>query len=105
MGLPGNPSSAMVTARLLLMPLVARLLGKIRPLPLDWIMLPLATSIPGTDDRETFLRSRLVDGKLVPIANQDSGAQRALAEASWLIRCPAGQDALAAGTVVSALTL
>ena len=105
MGLPGNPSSAMVTARLLLMPLVARLLGKIRPLPLDWIMLPLATSIPGTDDRETFLRSRLVDGKLVPIANQDSGAQRALAEASWLIRCPARQDALAAGTVVSALTL
>ena len=105
MGLPGNPVSAMVTARLLLAPLVARLLGQARPSPLEWIMLPLAAPIPATDTRETFLRARLIDGDLVPLTNQDSGAQRALAEAGWLIRCPAGQGALEAGAVVSTLAI
>ena len=105
MGLPGNPVSAMVTARLLLAPLVARLLGQIRPSPLEWIALPLGAPIPAIDNRETFLRARLIDGDLVPLTNQDSGAQRALAEAGWLIRCPARQGALEAGAVICALAL
>ena len=103
MGLPGNPGSALVTARLLLAPLVAGLLGQTRPSPLEWIDLPLGVPIPATSDRETFLRAALIDGKLVPVANQDSGAQRALAEANWLVRCPAGQGPLAAGAMVPAL--
>ena len=103
MGLPGNPGSALVTARLLLAPLVAGLLGQTRPSPLEWINLPLGVPIPATSDRETFLRAALIDGKLVPVANQDSGAQRALAEANWLVRCPAGQGPLAAGAMVPAL--
>jgi len=103
MGLPGNPGSAMVTARLLLAPMVAGLLGQTRPLPIEWVELPLAGPIPPTGDRETFLRASLIDGTLVLVANQDSGGQRALAEAGWLIRCPAGQPALVAGTVVPAL--
>ena len=105
MGLPGNPVSAMVTARLLLAPLVARLLGQTRPSPLEWIALPLAAPISATDNRETFLRAHMVEGKLVPVDNQDSGAQRALAEASWLIRCRAGQGPLEGGVLVSALAL
>lgn len=103
MGLPGNPGSAMVTARLLLAPLAAKLLGQTSPPPLQWIELPLAAPIPAIGERETFVRASLVDGKLVPVDNQDSGAQRALAEAGWLIRCPAGQGALAAGESVAAL--
>ena len=103
MGLPGNPGSALVTARLLLAPLVAGLLGQTRPSSLEWINLPLGVPIPATSDRETFLRAALIDGKLVPVANQDSGAQRALAEANWLVRCPAGQGPLAAGAMVPAL--
>ena len=105
MGLPGNPGSALVTARLLLAPLVAGLLGQKSPPPLEWIGLPLAIPIPATGDRETFLRANLVDGGLMPVTNQDSGAQRALGEASWLIRCPAGQGALAVATFVPALAL
>ncbi len=105
MGLPGNPGSALVTARLLLAPLVARLLGQQRPPPLEWIALPLGNPIPATGDRETFLRATLSDGKLIPVTNQDSGAQRALGEATRLIRCPAGQGPLAAGTTVRALAL
>lgn len=102
-GLPGNPGSALVTARLLLAPLVAGLLGETSPPPLQWVQLPLASPIPATGDRETFLRATLVDGKLLPVANQDSGAQRALAEAGWLIRCPTGQGPLTAGDMVPAL--
>lgn len=105
MGLPGNPGSALVTARLLLAPLVAGLLGQKIPAPLQWIDLPLAAPIPATSDRETFLRATLIDAKLVPVANQESGAQRALGEATWLIRCPAGQGPLAADTLVRALSL
>ena len=105
MGLPGNPGSALVTARLLLAPLVAGLIGQIRPPPLEWIDLPLAAPIPATGDRETFLRATLIEGQLRPVANQDSGAQRALGEATWLIRCPAGQGPLAAGTSVRAIAL
>lgn len=103
MGLPGNPGSALVTARLLLAPLVAGMLGQQRASPLDWIDLPLGAAISATGDRETFLRATLTDGELIPVANQDSGAQRALGEATWLIRCPAGQSALAENELVSAL--
>ena len=102
-GLPGNPSSAMVTARLLLAPLVARLLGQRQPAPIDWLTLPLAAPLPATDDRETFVRATFGGDGLTPLANQDSGGQRALGVARWLIRCPAGQGTLAPGAVVQAL--
>ncbi|WP_309602537.1 molybdopterin molybdotransferase MoeA [Sphingomonas sp.] len=104
MGLPGNPSSAMVTARLLLAPLVARLLGQRDPAPIEWLSLPLAAPLPATDDRETFTRATLSSDGLTPLANQDSGAQCALGQARWLLRCPAGQGPLAAGTFVTALS-
>lgn len=103
MGLPGNPSSAMVTARLLLAPLVAGLLGQHLPAPLEWLELPLGAPAPATDDRETFFRAALIDGRLIPLANQDSGGQRALAEAGWLVRCPAGQGPLDPGAMVRAV--
>ena len=103
MGLPGNPSSAMVTARLLLAPLVARLLGQHDPAPVDWMTLPLAAPLTATDDRETFVRATLGSTGLTPLANQDSGGQRALGLARWLIRCPAGQGPLDPGTLVQAV--
>ncbi len=104
MGLPGNPGSALVTARLLLAPLVAGLLGQISPPPLEWIAFPIGAAIPPVGDRETFVRAALVDGQLHPVANQDSGAQRALGDAGWLVRCPAGQGALSAGAMVQAVS-
>ena len=54
-GLPGNPDSALVTARLLLAPLLAGLTG--RAPTLRWRRAPLAEAI-GRDcgDRETFVR-------------------------------------------------
>ncbi len=101
LGLPGNPTSAMVTAALFLRPLLARLQGD--DTAHQWRTLPLAEPLPPTDERETFSRARWDDAGLTPLGNQDSGAQSPLAEADWLIRCPPHQPALPAGTMVRAL--
>ncbi|GGD86391.1 molybdopterin molybdenumtransferase MoeA [Tsuneonella deserti] len=101
LGLPGNPTSALVTAALFLRPLLARLQGG--DAAHQWRTLPLAASLPAADERETFVRARWDDAGLVPLGNQDSGAQSPLTQADWLIRCPAHQPALAARTMVSAL--
>ncbi len=103
MGLPGNPTSAMVTARLFLAPLLVRMQGQALRDALRWRRLPLASPMQTTGGRETFVRARWDDAGLTPLGNQDSGAQHALADADWLIRCPAGQQARAAGDTVSAV--
>ena len=104
MGLPGNPSSAMVTARLLLAPLVAAMLGQTIPAPLEWINLPLGAPLPATGDRETFLRARLVDGRSDPARQpgfgRAAGAWRR--PGGWCVVRP-GRGALAAGDMVAAL--
>lgn len=104
-GLPGNPTSAMVTARLFLLPLLARLQGRAISDAMRWRTLPLAGPLAATGTRETFVRARWDDAGLTPLANQDSGAQAALAAADWLIRCPPGQPARGAGETVTALLL
>jgi len=101
LGLPGNPTSAMVTARLLLAPLVAGLAG--RTGALDWRSLPLAEPLPACGDRETFHRARRLTAGAVPLTNQDSGAQKALAEADLLLRSHPHDPARSAGEAVAAL--
>jgi molybdopterin molybdotransferase len=101
LGLPGNPTSAMVTARLMLAPLVAGLAG--RSAVLAWRPLPLAAPLPGCGDRETFHRARLAEGAALPLANQDSGAQKALAEADLLLRSRPNDPPRQAGEAIEAL--
>jgi molybdopterin molybdotransferase len=101
LGLPGNPTSALVTARLLLAPLVAGLAG--RRGALEWRPLPLAEPLPACGDRETFHRARLLDGQAVPVANQDSGAQLALAQADLLLRSRPHDPERSAGEEIEAL--
>jgi molybdopterin molybdotransferase len=103
LGLPGNPTSAMVTARLFLLPLLARLQGQAVTDAMRWRRMPLAATLPATGSRETFVRARWDDAGLVPLGDQQSGAQAALAVADWLIRCAPGQPAGAAGDMVTAL--
>ncbi|MDE2620409.1 MAG: molybdopterin molybdotransferase MoeA [Sphingomonadales bacterium] len=105
LGLPGNPTSAMVTATLFLRPLLARLQGAAAGDLLRWRHLPLAAPLAATDERETFARALWDEAGLVPLVNQDSGAQAMLARADWLIRCPAGSPARGAGEMVRALAL
>jgi molybdopterin molybdotransferase len=103
LGLPGNPTSAMVTARLFLLPLLAALQGQPTRDVLRWRRLPLAAPLADNGPRETFVRAVWDDDGLTPIGNQDSGAQGPLAKADWLIRRPPNAPAAAAGALVSAL--
>lgn len=103
LGLPGNPTSAMVTARLFLVPLLLGLGGGKPAEALDWHMLPLAEALPATGARETFRRGTARDGKVWPSRNEDSGAQAALVVADRLIRCPAGEQPMDAGMSVQTL--
>ncbi len=101
LGLPGNPTSAMVTARLLLAPLVSGLAGG-SPV-LHWQRIRLAQPLPACGLRETFHRARKVDGEALPVSNRDSSAQRALAEADLLLRSRPQTPALPAGDEIESL--
>ncbi|HYJ83026.1 MAG TPA: molybdopterin molybdotransferase MoeA [Allosphingosinicella sp.] len=101
LGLPGNPTSAMVTARLLLAPLVAGLAG--RAAESGWRRLALAEPLPACGDRETFHRARRLGETAVPLGDQDSGAQKALAEADLLLRSRPNDPAREAGDEIEAL--
>jgi molybdopterin molybdotransferase len=103
LGLPGNPGSALVTARLFLAPLLAGLGGRGADTGLVWTRTPLAAPLIATGDRETFHRARSSPEGAVLIENQDSGAQKALAQADLLIRRRAGAPACAKGETVEAL--
>lgn len=99
-GLPGNPSSAMVTARLFLAPLLAGMNGRDPLVALRWRTARLTEALTAAGDRETFVRAREGADGVTPIASQDSGLQRALADADVLIRrVPHAAAAPAGGSV------
>jgi len=92
LGLPGNPVSALVCARIFLKPLIFALLG----LPSDsndTIKARLGVALPANDLRQDYLRAQVVrdaDGsyRATPFPTQDSSMQRALTEAQGLIVRP-----------------
>lgn len=88
LGLPGNPTSAMVTARLFLAPLIAGLAGRDPRSALNWRAAVLDGPIPEAGDRDAFLRAGRCNGRLQLASNQDSGAQKTLGEAERLIWLP-----------------
>jgi molybdopterin molybdotransferase len=102
-GLPGNPTSAMVTARLLLAPLLAGMTGLPLERALHWRKVQLSSSVEQCGARETFHRARSVDGKAEILPFQDSGAQKTLAEANLLVRQAANSPALDSGAEIDAL--
>jgi molybdopterin molybdotransferase len=91
LGLPGNPVSSMVGAKLFLEPLLRRLAGETDVAP---VRLPvvLGTALPGNDERADYMRVRLTrDGaRLValPVDNQDSSLLTRLATADALLVRP-----------------
>jgi len=103
MGLPGNPTSALVTARLLLAPLLAGLAGWPVAQALAWRTLALAAPLPACGARETFHRARSTDGAAEILSFQDSSAQKALAEADLLVRQRANGPALEPGEAAEVL--
>ena len=103
LGLPGNPTSAMVTARLFLAPLVAGLAGRDPASLLRWREMVMTAPLTPCGDRETFERGRLVDGGVAVLDVQDSATQMALATADILIRRRPGAPAVNAGGAAAVL--
>jgi molybdopterin molybdotransferase len=108
LGLPGNPVSALVCARIFVKPLIDRLLG----LPPEHPMVTarLGTAMPANDLREDYVRARLEhhpDGTLTatPFDIQDSSMQKTLARAGCLIIRPPHAAAAASGSAVEVLPL
>lgn len=84
LGLPGNPSSAFVTAMLFLLPLVRHLAGARDPLP-PLHRAPLDTALAQGGTRRDYLRARLENGRLTPLIGQESGRTLPLASANALL--------------------
>ncbi|CAN5186590.1 molybdopterin molybdotransferase MoeA [soil metagenome] len=108
LGLPGNPASALVCAELFLRPMLLTWQGADPAFPLRSVR--LAHPLPATGPREHWMRARLAvsdDGVLTAetFPDQDSSLVRVLAEATALIRRPAGAPAMEAGALVQALPL
>lgn len=103
LGLPGNPSSAMVTARLFLTTLLAGLSGRAPEAALRWRDARLTAPLEAAGARETFVRARFERDGVAPLGNQDSGLQRALAEADVLIRRMPHAAAASTGDTVAVI--
>lgn len=99
LGLPGNPVSSFVTAHFFLLPLLRALGGDRSPLPAA-MPFTLGAELPAGGTRLEFLRARISDGLAIPVNEQDSSAQRALAAAELLIERPINAPATAPGAVV-----
>ena len=108
LGLPGNPVSALVCARIFLQPLLNAIQGQTGEH--TTAVAKLGAALPPNDNRQDYLRATLeyaADGSRVatPFSKQDSSMQRTLRNADCLIiREPAAPKA-AAGTLVSVLML
>jgi len=100
MGLPGNPTSALVTARLFLAPLLVGLGGGEAASAVVFETGLCADALPACGDRETFLRARRTAEGLVLADSQDSGSQRSLAASDALIRRLPGAPSQPSGATV-----
>jgi molybdopterin molybdotransferase len=107
LGLPGNPVASLICARVFLVPLIGRLLG--RNVPLETIDAALGESLEANGPREHYMRARVdwstSPPRAVPFENQNSGLIRNLQDADCLIVVPADSPPLASGSPVKVLKL
>lgn len=107
LGLPGNPLSAMIGARVFLIPMLAKLLG--RADTLKPVAAKLARPLAANGPREHYMRAVLdtscTEPLVAPLDVQDSAFVSALVRANALAVVPANAPALPAGTPVTCLPL
>ena len=107
LGLPGNPVSSIVCSHLFLVPLVAKLGGRhYRP---DIREARLARPLNANDEREDYIRARVVRGagglEAHPFGKQDSSMLKVLAEANGLVVRPAFAEAVETGGICKVFML
>jgi|CXWL01.1.fsa_nt_gi molybdopterin molybdotransferase len=110
LGLPGNPASALVCARLFLRPLLERMLGRDDTLSLTTTNARLRRALAANGPRETYWRAMHEvddDGQcwVTPFTQQDSSLVSVLAAADALIVQAPHDGARAAGGRVPILAL
>ena len=102
-GLPGNPTSAMVTFMLFVRPAIDRLLGRKDPGPRR-ARAVLTEDIALKPGRRHFLRGIIEDAgpvlRVAPYANQKSGVLRSMVRSRVLIEAPADAERLEKGREV-----
>lgn len=108
LGLPGNPVSALVCARLFLKPLIDAMLGL--PVADDLVEARLGAAMKANDTRQDYVRATLSEepggGRIAtPFDRQDSSMQRTFREAKALIVRPPHAPAASQGDVVKILRL
>lgn len=104
LGLPGNPVSCFITAFLFLLPVLRKLAGAAKTIPVP-VPMPLLAQMPATGARAEFDRATLEVGGARPITQTDSSALAALGQAQGLIWRRADSPPLAAGTLVPVFLL
>ncbi|MFA5899510.1 MAG: gephyrin-like molybdotransferase Glp [Hyphomicrobium sp.] len=109
LGLPGNPLSCLIAARIFLVPLIYALLGR-GEAPLAESAAVLAAALPANGPRQHYMRATIEgqqDGLpcVRPLASQDSSHMSALASAAMLIVRAPDAPAAKLGDVVSVLPL
>lgn len=104
-GLPGNPVSAFVCARLFLSTAI-NLLQSRRPARPEFKSAPIRSALPKGGKREHYMRGTLhPDGTLEPHLSQDSSLISVLAASNVLIKQPIEAPAANSGELYEYLTL
>ena len=103
LGLPGNPVSSLVGARILLRPLVHAVLR--RSVEDGRQFRPLAVDLPANGDREHYMRARTTTAGIEPLENQDSSLLAALAGADVLLVRERNEGPRKAGELVPIVPL
>jgi molybdopterin molybdotransferase len=110
LGLPGNPVSALVCARLFLVPLLRALLGLSPEGDGAELKARSAVALEANGAREHYMRATQRRGEdglalVTPVRSQDSSLLSPLAEADCLLIRPAGAPAVPIGGLVPILPL
>lgn len=101
-GLPGNPVSALLVARQIVVPLIRRFLGEVA-LPVGTVTATLAANVASTAGREDSVPVRLIEQGGVLLAEPVFGKSNlifTLVRADGLVHVPLNSTGLKAGTVV-----
>lgn len=109
-GLPGNPASALVCARLFLAPMIETMLAGAARASLTLISAKLAAARPANGGREHYLRATLTDGgageRIAKVhADQDSSLLSVFSSSNALLRLAPNAPASPAGALAEALPM
>jgi molybdopterin molybdotransferase len=101
-GLPGNPVSALLVARQIVIPIVQRALGE-ESVPIATVHAILASNISSTTGREDSVPVRLIERDATAFAEPVFGKSNliyTLVNADGIINVPLNSNGLRAGTPV-----